>query len=206
MQVKEKVFILKTTRYGDTDVIVNCLTSSGARLSLFARGAVKSKKRFGGGVLEPTHFVHVVYDDRTSRTSEQRLHTLKEATLIEHFAELRTDFDRLDLALYMLRLINDMVKEGDVHSGELFNLLGNSLRALGQTSHTERLRTHFEVKLLSNQGVLPIEREEQVLLNTPIADHAAIVFEDQVWTVLRSRVRAVLNEYLGQTRKAGRES
>ena len=81
MQVKNKVFILRKTRYGDHDLILNCLTPEGARVSFFARSALRSKKRFGGGVLEPTHYVHVLYDDK----GDGKINTLKEASLIQDF-------------------------------------------------------------------------------------------------------------------------
>jgi DNA repair protein RecO (recombination protein O) len=194
MQVKDKVFILKKVRYGDTDLILNCLTPSGARVSLFARSALKSKKRFGGGVLEPTHYVHVMYEDKGS---SQTLHTLKEASLIEGFNGLRTDYARIETGLYFVKLIADCVKEGDLDSGELFNLLGNTLRAAEKTEHLDRLRIHFEVKLLANQGVLPIDDpEEKTLLRLPISEHEKPILEESDWIRVRSRTKRVLTEYL----------
>ena len=200
MQIKDKVFILRKTRYGDNDLILNCLTPSGGRISLFARSALRSKKRFGGGVLEPTHYVHVLYDDR-GRT-EQSLHTLKEATLIEDFPGLRTDYLRIELALHFLRLVADVVREGDIDSSEIFNMLGNTLRAAETSQNLEKLRLHFEVKLLSNQGVLPVADEESALLSSSIIDHEKINLSEESWADLRVRVRTVLKEYLEHTRTA----
>lgn len=195
MQVKNKVFILRTTRYGDHDLILNCLTPDGARISLFARSALRSKKRFGGGVLEPTHYVHVMYEDKSSG-GMQKLNTLKEASLIQDFPGLRTDYARIETALHLVKLVSEVVKEGEVDSSEIFNLLGNTLKAAETSEHLDRLRTHFEVKLLSNQGVLPHEPEEQALLALPIQSHALAELSDADWQRLRSRVRRVMQEYL----------
>ncbi|MEK7357972.1 MAG: DNA repair protein RecO, partial [Bdellovibrionota bacterium] len=118
MQVKDKVFILRKTRYGDNDLILNCLTPSGARISLFARSALRSKKRFGGGVLEPTHYVHVLYEDKSGSRTEHPLHTLKEASLIEDFPGLRSDYARIELALHFVRLVSEVVKEGEIDSSD----------------------------------------------------------------------------------------
>jgi DNA repair protein RecO (recombination protein O) len=197
MQVKEKVIVLKKTRYGDTDLILNCLTPKGARISFLARSAMKSKKRFGGGVLEPTHYIHALYEDKSgSSPAENPLHTLKEASLIEGFDGVRSNYERIEAALYFVRLISDVVKEGEVDSSELFNLLGNTLRAAEKSVHVDRLRTHFEVKLLSNQGVLPHELEEEHLLRTPISEHDSLPLSETQWALLRSRVKRVLSEYL----------
>lgn len=196
MQVKTKVFILRKTRYGDNDLILNCLTPEGGRLSLFARSALKSKKRFGGGVLEPTHYIHVMYEDKSSGKNSSRLHTLKEASLIEDFPGVRTDYSRIEAALYFVKLVSDIVKEGEVDSAEIFNLLGNTLTATETSRHLDWLRTHFEVKILSQQGVLEHAIEEESLLALPIAEHENANLEDIDWLKLRGRVKRVLQDYL----------
>lgn len=197
MQVKDRVFILKRTRYGDADLILRALNPKGARLNLFARSALKSKKRFGGGVLEPTHFVSVIYEDKQGSGGETALHTLKEASLIEDFEGLRTDYAKLETALYFIRLVHDVSREGEVHSDEIFNLLGNALKAAETSLALEKLRVHFDVKLLSHHGVLPVEAEEAELLRAPIAAHASLALDDFQWRLIANRARRVLKDYLG---------
>lgn len=194
MQIKQKVIILRKTRYGDNDLILNCLTPEGAKISLYARSALRSKKRFGGGVLEPTHYILALYDDKSR--GENTLHTLKEATLIQDFPGLRTDYARIEAALYFLSLVSSVVKEGVIDSAEIFNLLGNTLKVTEKSSRIDHLRTHFEVKLLANQGVLPLEGEEAQLLSLPISEHENTQLSDAHWAQLRGRVKRVLQEYL----------
>lgn len=196
MLIKEKLFILKKSRYGDADLILQALTSKGARLSLFARSALKSRKRFGGGVLEPTHFVLAMYDDRRSRVSGGGLLSLREATLIEDFEGLRSDYARLEAGLRFVQLISDVSREGDVGSGELYNLLGNALRAAETTKSLDRLRVHFEARVLAAQGVLSHEPEESELLRAPIARHEAAPLSDDGWRAVSRRVHATMREYL----------
>jgi DNA repair protein RecO (recombination protein O) len=199
MLVKDRVFILKCVRYGDADLIVQALNPQGARLSLFARSALKSKKRFGGGVLEPTHYVHVLYEDKSSTAkAENPLHILKEASLLEGFDGLRLDYDRIQAALHFVRIISNMVREGDLDSTEIFNLLGNALRTAQTSSNLEKLRIHFEVKLLANQGVLPHEPEELLLMRAPLVAHEKIELEDRSWRQVHDRIQLVMREYLGQ--------
>lgn len=199
MLIKEKVIVLKTVRYGDSDLIVNCLTPQGARLSLFARSALKSKKRFGGGVLEPTHYIHVLYDDKTSKgAGDGHLHTLKEASLIEDFPRLRTDYNRIELGLHLVQLVANTVREGDVNSTTLFNLLGNALKATEESHDLAKLKTHFEIKLLADQGVLPPEKENIHLVRTPISEHERLQLNPYEWNVLRQQVRQCMDEYFGK--------
>lgn len=197
MQVKDRVFILKKTRYGDADLILNCLSAKGARLNLFARSALKSKKRFGGGVLEPTHYVHVLYEDKGNSSGENTLQTLKEASLINDFPGLRSDYTRIETGLHFVRLINSVVKEGQVDSIDLFNLLGNALKAAETSDHLDRLHIHFEAKLLANQGMLPIEGpEDEILMRSPISEHARLPLDERAWGRARGRVKRLLEEYL----------
>ncbi len=201
MQVKEKLFILRKIKYGDSDLILSCLTSNGARISLIARGAVKSKKRFGGGMLEPTHYILALYEDKSSKASENPLHTLKEASLLNAFDGLRTDYSRIELALHFLQMIGDVVREGEIDSEELFNLLGNALKSAETSKNLELLKIHFEVKLLTHQGVLPLEADEHKFMTEPIANHETIQIEPRELGDLRRKVRVVFAEYLGQVRK-----
>lgn len=197
MQVKDKVIILRKTRYGDADLILNCLSPTVGRVSLYARSALKSKKRFGGGVLEPTHFVQITYENKSGSSShEAPLHTLKEASLLEDFPGLRTDYARIETGLYFVRLVAEVAREGDTDSTELFNLLGNALRMAEKTPRLDRLRIHFEVKFLVNQGVLSVEDEEETLLRAPISAVESVELSDAQWGAVAGHVKRVLREYL----------
>lgn len=172
MLAQTKGIVLKTTRYGDADLIVSVLTVEGHRLQLFARSALKSKKRFGGGVLEPTHYIQVSYEDRRSKLGgESELHSLREASIIQGFEKLRTDYTRLELALSLISSVYEIVRQGDASSPELFNLLGNALRAVETSTELTRLRVHFDIRLLASQGVLEIEGEAAKLAALSIGSH-----------------------------------
>ncbi len=196
MQIKERVFVMRLHKYSDADLIIHCLNSKGAKLSLFARSALKSKKRFGGGVFEPTHYVEVVYQKRNKEGAEGGLFTVSEAQLIKDFAKVRSDYARLQLGLHFVHLIDQVMREGDEHSSQIFDLLGNSLSTLEESKELEKLKLHFEVKLLSNQGVLPIDESEAHLLRLSISQHAQIDLSEGSARKLRSSVQTVLKEYL----------
>lgn len=182
MLAQSKGLILRCTRYGEADLIVTLLTNEGTRLQLFARSALKSKKRFGGGVLEPTHFIQASYEDRRSRLGgESELHTLREASLIESFSGLRSDYNRLEAALRLVQLVYRLVREGGAHSPELFNLLGNALKEAQTSTQLEKLRVHFEIRLLASQGVLELEGESAHLASLPIAAHASAELQGLDW-------------------------
>lgn len=197
MLAQTKGLVLKTTRYGEADLIVSILTAEGLRLQLFARSALKSKKRFGGGVLEPTRYIQVSYEDRRSRMGgESDLHSLREAVIVESFEGLRSDYAKLELALSLLQSVHAIVRQGDASSPELFNLLGNALRAIQTSTELTRLRVHFDIRLLASQGVLEIEGEAAQLAALPIGSHAVEGLSTIDWRSLGAVASQQLRSYV----------
>ncbi len=197
MLAQTKGIVLKTTRYGEADLIVSILTTDGVRLQLFARSALKSKKRFGGGILEPTRYIQVSYEDRRSKMGgESDLHSLREASMVESFEGLRTDYSRLELALSLVQSVYAIVRQGDASSPELFNLLGNALRAAQTSKELTRLRIHFDIRLLASQGVLEIEGEAAQLAALSIGSHAVDNISGVDWRSLGAVATQQLRRYV----------
>ncbi|MFN3454500.1 MAG: DNA repair protein RecO [Pseudobdellovibrio sp.] len=169
--VHERFIILKKLKYGEADLIIHGLSITGAKKSFIARSALKSKKRFGGGVLEPTHFVMLTYKPAKS---EEQLSKLNEAVLIDDFKDIRSDFDKLEFALSMLNCVYHVSQEGDSDSHFLFNLIGHSLRHLGKTSNLPRFKLHFYLKFLYQQGVISFEEWMSPFLKVNISDSEAL--------------------------------
>jgi DNA repair protein RecO (recombination protein O) len=192
----EKILVLRTFKHGESDIIVHGLNSLGARMGFFARGGLKSRKRFAGGILEPTHYIEVTYKVSPSSDSDP-LHTLLEAQLIREFAGLRTEYSRLECALHMLKLVHKLGQAGVIDSPELFNLLGNALQAAETSRDLDLLRLHFELKMLATQGVLPHEDGFVTWLNTGLAKHEQIRAQHEERLLVHAKVHEHLRHYLG---------
>lgn len=170
---KLRAIVLKRTKYGEGDLILHVLSPQGAKISCLARGALKSKRRFGGGVLEPTHYIEMLL--RPSPRADA-MGTLEEAKLIEGFDALRSSYERLDAGLALVDTVDRISQPGDTSSQHLFDLLGNGLRILQTAANVEKTRAHFMLKLLYQQGVLEAEPWMAPFLQAPLAesDNAAI--------------------------------
>ena len=165
---KDKVIVLKQIPFNESDLIIHALSPKGALISFIAKGAVKSKRRFTGGVLEPGHFIGVDY--RKSRSSD--LHFLCNAWFLKRFSAIRADYDRLSLALHFLSLVEKVSQAGTEDSADLFNLLGNGLQAMETSKQLSALQFVFEFRLLLNQGVLPEELQEKTqLFSVTVTEH-----------------------------------
>ncbi len=163
---KEKVFLLKKTIFSEADLILHGLNSKGSKISVLAKCARKSRKRFGGGILQPTHLLEWVYSKRKS----QELGVLKEASLKTSFQGLRKDFKRLELGLYFVKLMDCVSLQGMSSHSSMFHLLGHGLKQAEMTSDLSKLKIHFEMKFLFEQGVLSCY-EYRRFLSKPLYEH-----------------------------------
>lgn len=195
MSHREKVIILRKVKYGESDLILQCLSQKGAKISYLARGALKSKKRFGGGILEPSHYVEVHAKTNPSEKPD-RLTALEEAQLIDAFPGLRTDYDRLKLGLFFIELISKISREGDIHSENLFNLLGHALKACEITAHAKKLRLQFILKLLKFEGVLTVEDWMKDSLSLPISKNAELNMSEEEAHDFLEMIEPGLERYL----------
>jgi len=189
---KAKAFILRATKYSESDLIIQALTKEGEKLSLIARGALKSKKRFSGGVLEPTHYVELGYQESSSGS----LSTLTDAQLLDGFEGLRKSYDKVELALFVMETLGQASQEGDELSDGLFNLAGNSLRALEKAENLGNFRLHFILKILSQQGVLEIEEWMEPYLKISIAAHGSLNLDPSKQNLYMIWATNQLKEYL----------
>lgn len=190
---KQNVIVLKQQLLGESDLIIYVLNSKGGLISLIAKGAIKSQKRFTGGVLEPGNFIGIEY--KNSRNSS--LCFLQQAWFIKRFNGLRKDYDRLKLAFYFLSLVKKVSQEGVKDSSNLFNLLGNSLISLETSNNLLALKFLFEYRLLLIQGVLSKELQQQVALNNIIiSEHEQLSECMHIVQSLTFKVKTEVNKYI----------
>ena len=189
MEKTDRVIVLRKVKYSESDLILNCLNAEGARVNFLAKAALRSKKRFGGGVLEPTHYINVTYKYKEGR----EIHFLQEASLIEGFVGLRQDYDRLELALHFLGLMAKVSFEGGLDSEKNFNLLGNALKQTQTSKDLNLLKTLFELKFLYYQGVMPPDLSIKNFLDKPLSEHEQISVTPQDLKHLKGRIHTSIN-------------
>jgi DNA repair protein RecO (recombination protein O) len=139
--------VLRTYRLGESDRIVVLLTRDRGKKRGVARGASRSRKRFGGA-LEPFTQVRVGYRER-----EQR-----ELVRLEYADVLRSPMsaggEACTYASYFAELLDEWAPENDPQE-RLYRLGVAVLEALGGGVPADRLARYFEYWLLRLQGVYP---------------------------------------------------
>ena len=146
--------LLRRLDYGDFDLILTFLSLERGKISLIAKAAKKSTKRFAG-VLELFSLVEAV----ASKGKRRGLPVLQEATLISPFSTIRSDIRKTAYASYWCELLNRWVEENQKQSA-LYYLLKHALSQLdsGAPAAAET-SIIFQMRLLHLSGHGPSLRQ-----------------------------------------------
>lgn len=141
--------VLRTTAYGDADLVVQLLAPGRGRLGAFARGARKGGKRYSGAI-EPFSIVRVEVAER--RGSD--LLDLKSASIVEPHLGLRDEIGRLAHAGYAVELVRELAREREPNDA-MYALLTGFLDALARKGPKSLRLRALELGALGAAGLSP---------------------------------------------------
>lgn len=140
-------YIIARLPFGNTSLIVRCLTEQAGRLTFMAKGVNRPKSPFSGA-LDLFYLGDFLY--QPSRSGE--MHTLREARVIEPNLGLRKSYANLMAAQYFAELIEAITESGTPLPGE-YTLFTKALAYLGETEVTWRAVERFEHRIVSLAGL-----------------------------------------------------
>ena len=142
--------MLRAIQYGDHDSIVTFFALEYGKITLIAKGARKSLKRFAG-VLELFSALNLVWTDRRGRG----LPILKEASVICPFEKLRTNITRTAYASYWCELVYQWMQQGEKQIS-VYQLLNHVLNELNRGDiSAEILHVAFQLHFMQINGFAP---------------------------------------------------
>ncbi len=144
----EQALVLGTVDYGEADRLVTLFTRGAGKLTAFAAGARKSRRRFAGA-LEPCTWLRAHLVERQSATLR-----LDGVDVVRTFSGLRSDLSRIGRALYVVELCRELVRDREPHP-ELFDLTGAWLGTLEEGAAGPTSLIAFELEALSLAGLRP---------------------------------------------------
>lgn len=144
----DEAVVLAAVDYGEADRIVTLFTLQKGRLSAFAAGARKSKRRFAGA-LEPGTHLKAQLVERRGDTFR-----LDGADIVATFHNLRDDLSRIARALYCLELCRELTRDHEPHE-ELFRTLLDYLGRLDRKEAGPTSLLKFELDALLLAGFMP---------------------------------------------------
>jgi len=150
--LQTEALVLRAVDFGESDRIVHLLTPRTGRLTVIAKGARRSVRRFPG-TLDFFNRLRVQVDRRKRGTMAR----LEHARLVGNYEPLRTDPARFALGCYLLELLDRLAPE-DGAPRDMAELFVFALRALEMVESVRpdwRLRTLLELRALDALGLRP---------------------------------------------------
>lgn len=139
-------FIIGRMPFGNTSLIIRCLTLEAGRITLMVKGATRPKSQFVGLIdlfyLADFHF-------QPSRAGE--MHTLRETRVAEPHLGLRRSYANLLAAQYFASLIETLTEPGTPVPAE-YELFAKALAYLSETDVSWRAVERFELRMLTLAG------------------------------------------------------
>ena len=144
-------------RYGESSRIATLFTRERGKLSVIARGARRSKSRFGSALM-PMSYIESVNYVKPGRS----LQTLSETSHLLRFPSLARDLTKISTGLRVVELLGSVVQEEE-RNPALFNVALDTLQRLSLASkNTDNLGLHFELRLAGELGFAPLIRRDDV--------------------------------------------
>lgn len=170
-----EALLLRVVDFGESDRIVHLLTPGEGRLTVIAKGARRSVKRFPG-TLDLFNHLRVSVD---RRHKGRAMALLQQAILISPFLGLRALPTRYALASYLLEVMDRMAPEGGAgpDTRRLFSFALSSLTALERMVPDIGIRLLFELRALDALGLRP-ELRRCVRCGGEPRDHAGFHVAD----------------------------
>jgi len=142
--------MLRRIEFGDYDIIITFFTLNQGKVSVIAKSAKKSTKRFSG-ILELFSALDIVYGSARGKG----LPVLQEAVLKQPFLKIRVDIKKTAYASYWAELINEWMEKSEKQP-KLYYLLKYVLGELDFGNTPEAvLSILFQMRFMAISGHSP---------------------------------------------------
>lgn len=148
--LRTETIVLRSIRYGEADRILHLYTPDHGRLSAIAKGARRTRSRFGARLEPFFHLKILLYEGRSD------LMTVTSAETLDAHGPLRERAASLDAAARACDAVARLFESGDP-SPAVFHLLANELRLLDEDERHAGAASQlaFRLKLLVAGGFTP---------------------------------------------------
>ena len=165
--------VLREVRYREADRILTVLTEQSGKQTMTAHGALSRRSKMMAATQQLT------YSELTVFEKNNRL-SVREGSVKEAFAGLRTDLKKLALGCYFAECLENFAGE-DQPEPELLQLGLNCLYALSEDlCPEEKIKLAFEIRLAAATGYAPVTERCPVCGREEIQDPVFLAEEGKV--------------------------
>lgn len=146
--VKVKGIVIKEIAYKENDKIITILTDELGKISCMARGAKKSNSPILASSQYLVYSEFILYKGTS-------FHHINSASVIDTFYDLRIDFDKLNIAFDLTKLLQTTTDENQ-DTSNILKLFLNTLYTIENLNKDIRLvTTAFKIRLFALLGFSP---------------------------------------------------
>lgn len=150
--IKTKGIIISENNTSDFDKMLTMLTPELGKISCAAKGARRPKSTLLAGSQFLCFGEYILYKGTNT-------YSINSCETIEIFYNLRTDLDKLEYAVFITKIINDVTTENQ-NNYKILQLFLNTLYIISETDRNlELVVSIFKMRLLSILGLQPNIRE-----------------------------------------------
>ncbi len=146
---QDNAFVLKSLKYGESDKIVTLFSRDSGKVKGVAKGAAKSRKRFGG-TLEPLTEVSVTYLEKEGR----ELVRIDHCDIIESHINIQKKLKYYYALAYIAEIV-DLFSRTSERDEKFYRLIKAIIRSLEEGLRLAPCIRYFEIWVLKLQGILP---------------------------------------------------
>lgn len=169
MLIKTRGLIFRSTKYGDSSLILEVYTEQRGIRKYIVSGVRKARATVPASLVQPMCLVDLVAYEREGKD----LHRLKEVRPSHVFTRIPFDVFRGTIGLFMLEMTRNSIREAE-ENAELFAYLHNAFVFLDETTGPiTHLHLHYLLGLTGYLGFLP---SGEYSANTPLFDLKAGAF------------------------------
>jgi DNA repair protein RecO (recombination protein O) len=147
--ISDEAFILRSLKFSESDRIVTFYSKSSGKIKGVAKGASKSRKRFGG-TLEPLTEVRVTYFEKEGR----ELARIDHCDLIASHVAIQKQL-KYYYALSYIAEITDLFSRVNEKDEKFYRLIKAIVKSLEEGVTLAICIRYFEIWTLKLQGLLP---------------------------------------------------
>ena len=145
--IKTKGIVISENKLGDFDKMITILTPNG-KIGCAAKGARKPKSVLMAGTQFFCFGEYVIYKGNNS-------YTVNSCDIIEVFYNLRTDLDKLNCAVEICKIVDNVTFENQ-NIYKILQLVLNTLYIISETDkNLELVMSVFKIRLLCVLGYMP---------------------------------------------------
>lgn len=148
MLEKIEGIIIKEKSYSETSKLITLITKEHGVINLLAKGAKTLKSPLRSTTTKLTHgYFNIIY-------KENKLSTLKEVDIINHYKNIKKDINKISYATFILELVEQVTKQ--IYNEEVFDNMIYALKKIDENMNPLVITNILELKCLDYLGVMPI--------------------------------------------------